>query len=211
MEQVKLSTGYKSIAIRDEDDDQVVAVLRINVADAQTADRFAHIIDQLNSISARCDAEMQNWKDSHTEDQLTTEDTGDVIKVALDINNIRVKYLKEIIAALEELFGEGTIKNIYGDIVPDETALFVNVAGERLTRQGFWKILKDYASKAGIKSDITPHTLRHSFAAHLLENGADIHDIQEILGHSDIASTQRYAQFLKQRVKTSYIKFHPRA
>ena len=93
----------------------------------------------------------------------------------------------------------------------DETALFVNVSGERLTRQGFWKILKDYASKAGIKSDITPHTLRHSFAAHLLENGADIHDIQEILGHSDIASTQRYAQFLKQRVKTSYIKFHPRA
>jgi len=93
----------------------------------------------------------------------------------------------------------------------DEQALFVNVSGERLTRQGFWKILKDYAAKAGIKSDITPHTLRHSFAAHLLENGADIHDIQEILGHSDIASTQRYAQFLKQRVKTSYIKFHPRA
>lgn len=124
MEQVKLSTGYKSIAIRDEDDDQVVTVLRINVADAQTADRFAHIIDQLNSISARCDAEMKNWKNSHTEEQLTTGDTGDAIKVALDINSIRVKYLKEIIAALDELFGEDTIKNIYGDIVPDETALF---------------------------------------------------------------------------------------
>ncbi len=96
-------------------------------------------------------------------------------------------------------------------ISADEQALFVNVSGERLTRQGFWKILKEYASKAGIKSDITPHTLRNSFAAHLLENGADIRDIQEILGHSDIASTQRYAQFLKDRVKLSYIKFHPRA
>ncbi len=124
MEQVKLSTGYKSIAIKDEDDDRVVTVLRINVADAQTADRFAHIIDQLNSISARCDAEMKDWKDNHTEEQITAGDTGDAIKVALDINKIRVKYLKEITAALDELFGVDTIQNIYGDIVPDETALF---------------------------------------------------------------------------------------
>ncbi len=94
---------------------------------------------------------------------------------------------------------------------PDQKALFVNCNGERMTRQGVWKILKFYASRAGIKSDITPHTIRHSFAAHLLQNGADIHDIQEILGHSDIASTQRYAQFLKEKVKESYIKFHPRA
>ena len=92
-----------------------------------------------------------------------------------------------------------------------EKALFVNVTGERMTRQGFWKILKAYAQNAGIKKAITPHTLRHSFAAHLLENGADIHDIQLILGHSDIASTQRYAQFLKDKMKNSYIKFHPRA
>lgn len=96
-------------------------------------------------------------------------------------------------------------------LAADETAVFVNLSGERLTRQGFWKLLKEYARKAGIKDDITPHTIRHSFAAHLLENGADIHDIQEILGHTDLASTQRYAQFLKKRVKTSYIKFHPRA
>lgn len=94
---------------------------------------------------------------------------------------------------------------------PDEKALFVNCSGERMTRQGVWKILKHYADMAGIKTDITPHTIRHSFAAHLLQNGADIHDIQEILGHSDIASTQRYAQFLKEKVKSSYIKFHPRA
>lgn len=92
-----------------------------------------------------------------------------------------------------------------------ETSLFVNTNGERLTRQGFWKILKAYASDAGISKAITPHTLRNSFAAHLLENGADIHDIQVILGHSDIASTQRYAQYLKEKMKNSYIKFHPRA
>lgn len=93
----------------------------------------------------------------------------------------------------------------------NENALFVNVSGERMTRQGFWKILKAYALAANIKKPITPHTLRHSFAAHLLENGADIHDIQVILGHSDIASTLRYAQFLKDKMKNSYIKFHPRA
>ncbi len=94
---------------------------------------------------------------------------------------------------------------------PNEHSLFVNIAGERMTRQGFWKILKGYAENANIKASITPHTLRHSFAAHLLENGADIHDIQVILGHSDIASTQRYAQFLKEKMKNSFIKFHPRA
>lgn len=94
---------------------------------------------------------------------------------------------------------------------PNERTLFVNVTGEKMTRQGFWKILKAYASAANIKKDITPHALRNSFATHLLENGADIHDIQVILGHSDIASTQRYAQFLRNKMKNSYIKFHPRA
>ena len=94
---------------------------------------------------------------------------------------------------------------------PDERALFVNVNGDRMTRQGFWKLLKQYAESAKIYKDITPHTLRHSFAAHLLENGADIHDIKEILGHADISSTQRYAQFLKDKMKNGYMKFHPRA
>lgn len=92
-----------------------------------------------------------------------------------------------------------------------EVALFVNIAGERMTRQGFWKILKSYVQTANITKDITPHTLRHSFAAHLLENGADIHDIQEMLGHRDISSTQRYAQYLKDKMNKSYLKFHPRA
>lgn len=97
-------------------------------------------------------------------------------------------------------------------LVQEETdALFVNIGGTRMTRQGFWKILKGYAAQAGIEKTITPHTLRHSFATHLLENGADIHDIKEILGHADISSTQVYADYIKKRMKDSYLKFHPRA
>ncbi len=95
--------------------------------------------------------------------------------------------------------------------VPDEQALFVNVSGERMSRQGFWKIIKYYQKKAKIEKDITPHTLRHSFAAHLLENGADIHAIQEMLGHADISSTQVYSQLVKKQLKDVYNKAHPRA
>ena len=95
--------------------------------------------------------------------------------------------------------------------VEGEHALFVNMNGERMSRQGFWKIIKYYQEKAGIKTDITPHTLRHSFAAHLLANGADLRSIQEMLGHSDISSTQIYAQLVNQKLKDVYNKAHPKA
>ena len=94
---------------------------------------------------------------------------------------------------------------------PGETALFVNMNGERMSRQGFWKIVKCYQDKAGIHKDITPHTLRHSFAAHLLENGADLKSIQEMLGHADISATQIYAQGDNQEIRGGYAKAHPRA
>lgn len=93
----------------------------------------------------------------------------------------------------------------------NNTSLFVNVNGNRLTRQGFWKIIKYYQEQAHIDTDITPHTLRHSFAVHLLENGAEIGEIQEMLGHSDKTSTQVYASITQNRLKDVYNKAHPRA
>ena len=94
---------------------------------------------------------------------------------------------------------------------PEEQALFVNIGGARMSRQGFWKILKHYQASANITKDITPHTLRHSFAVHLLENGADLGSVQELMGHSDISSTQIYAHMVNSKLKSVYEKCHPKS
>ena len=108
---------------------------------------------------------------------------------------------------------EDYIKKARPILIKDENteALFVNVNGKRLTRQGFWKIVKFYKEQAHISKDITPHVLRHSFATHLLQNGAEIKAVQNMLGHSDISSTQVYMQFQKDNLKEIYNKAHPRA
>ena len=108
---------------------------------------------------------------------------------------------------------ENYINNVRKYMVKEEneTALFVNCSGARLSRQGFWKLIKYYQHIAGIETDITPHTLRHSFAAHLLENGADLHSIQEMMGHADISSTQVYSRMINSKIKDVYAKAHPRA
>lgn len=114
-------------------------------------------------------------------------------------------------AALKAL--KAYLKDIRSSMLadPDEQALFVNVNGARMSRQGFWKILKHYQQTAGIEKEITPHTLRHSFAVHLLENGADIDSLQELMGHCDISSTQLYTQMVNQKIKSVYKKCHPKA
>ena len=114
----------------------------------------------------------------------------------------------EALASVEEYMTNVRKLLIYEKGVDE---LFVNTNGKPMTRQGFWKIIKFYANKAKIEKEITPHTLRHSFAEHLLENGAPLSDIKEILGHSDISSTQVYAQMLKSKYAQSYKKYHPMA
>lgn len=144
--------------------------------------------------------------------------------ISLNINDVNIEngYIKCAGKTKERIIPIGTLavnalkeyidrsRNI---LLKDENdqALFVNVNGHRLTRQGFWKIIKQYKTQANIDIDITPHTLRHSFAVHLLENGAELRAIQEMLGHSDISSTQVYAQIGQNRIKDVYMKSHPRA
>lgn len=126
-------------------------------------------------------------KDSHKERLVPF---GEAAKTAL------VRYLEKARSSMLRDAGEET--------------LFVNCSGQPMSRQGFWKLIKHYARKAGIQSDITPHTLRHSFAAHLVENGADLRSVQEMLGHSDISTTQIYANMNHNRIREIYAKAHPR-
>ena len=119
----------------------------------------------------------------------------------IPLGTLSLKALKEYVQnARDVLIRDGS-----------EKALFVNTNGRRLTRQGFWKIIKFYKEQAHITKDITPHVLRHSFATHLLQNGADLKSIQTMLGHSDISSTQVYMQFQDDSIKNIYKKAHPRA
>lgn len=119
----------------------------------------------------------------------------------IPLGSISLKALKEYLEEARETL----VKN------DSEKALFVNINGKRLTRQGFWKIIKYYKEQAHIIKEITPHVLRHSFATHLLQNGADLKSIQTMLGHSDISSTQIYMQFQDESIKKIYFKAHPRA
>ena len=119
----------------------------------------------------------------------------------IPLGNLSLKALKEYIENARDIL----IKDEH------EKALFVNINGQRLTRQGFWKIIKYYKEQAHITKEITPHVLRHSFATHLLQNGADLKAIQTMLGHSDISSTQVYMQFQDESLKNIYKKAHPRA
>jgi len=142
---------------------------------------------------------------------LNIEDVNLELSLIKCSNNKKTRAIPIYPAAVQAL--RIYIKDVRSSMLadPKESALFVNIGGSRMSRQGFWKILKHYQSKAGIEKEITPHTLRHSFAVHLLENGADLGSLQELMGHSDISSTQMYTQMINQKLKSVYEKCHPKA
>lgn len=146
---------------------------------------------------------------------------SELISLNLSDVNLRIGYVRCKKQEDERIIPVGKIalqalanyvKVIRGSLVStEETALFVNMTGGRMTRQGFWKIIRHYAKQTNITKRITPHTLRHSFAAHLLENGADLSSIQSMLGHTDISSTQVYTRLVQNKLRDVYEKAHPRA
>ena len=129
----------------------------------------------------------------------------------ISVGDRKVRRIPLYPEALEAL--QNYVSNARGEMLanPEEKALFVNVGGARMSRQGFWKLLKHYQGMAHIDKEITPHTLRHSFAVHLLENGADLGSVQELMGHSDISSTQMYTHMVDQHLKEVYERCHPKS
>lgn len=119
----------------------------------------------------------------------------------IPISNTALKYLKEYVEEVRPLL----IKT------EEEPSLFINANGQKMTRQGFWKILKQYKDDAKIEKELTPHTIRHSFAVHMLQNGADLKAVQELLGHTDVASTMMYTHVADLKLRDEYLKAHPRA
>lgn len=148
---------------------------------------------------------------------------SELISLTLNDLNLEAGYLKsrgkggkERLVPLGELASQKVREYLdgarsLGAKVQDDHRLFLNRSGKGLTRQGFWKVIKVYARKAGIPGEVSPHSLRHSFATHLLEGGADLRSVQEMLGHADISTTQIYTRVRKERLRALYNKYHPRA
>ena len=147
---------------------------------------------------------------------------SELVSLTIDDINVQAGYIRCSERGRERIIPIGSVarislrqylKQARPAMISDNSSaiLFPNYSGQPMSRQGFWKILKQYAAKAGIESDITPHTLRHSFAAHLLENGADLRSVQEMLGHSDISTTQIYLKMNTVRIRDIYSHTHPRA
>lgn len=146
---------------------------------------------------------------------------SELISLKVEDVNLQMEYLSCSDSHRERIipFGniahralESYLENGRPKLIEDEAVewLFTNCSGQAMSRQGFWKLIKSYGKKAGIEAEITPHILRHSFAAHMISNGADLKSVQEMLGHSDISTTQVYAQVGQKRMREVYIKAHPR-
>ncbi len=145
---------------------------------------------------------------------------SELISLKIDDINLAMSYIlcrdntKERVIPIEHAAKqalENYIKGVRSVMCEDSHYLFTNLKGQQMSRQGFWKLIKAYAVKAGIEKDITPHMIRHSFASHLVTNGADLKAVQEMLGHSDISTTQIYLKSRQSRIKEEYEKAHPRA
>ncbi|MGN0205013.1 MAG: site-specific tyrosine recombinase XerD [Coprococcus sp.] len=147
---------------------------------------------------------------------------SELVSLTVDDVNVQAGYIRCAERGKERIIPIGSVarvsmrqylKQARSAMLSDSSShiLFTNCSGQPMSRQGFWKILKQYAVKAGIEADITPHTLRHSFAAHLIENGADLRSVQEMLGHSDISTTQIYLKMNPGKIRDIYSNTHPRA